>query len=77
MARKFRAVAKTRKGVPKKYLKGSKNKSKREREILNTIELYKAGKLTAKQMNQISQERSKDVQQASSYRQVSQIKRYI
>ncbi len=54
MARKFRAVAKTRKGVPKKYLKGSKNKSKREREILNTIELYKAGKLTAKQMNQIS-----------------------
>tara|TARA_E500000318_G_scaffold92418_1_gene91028 strand:- start:131 stop:316 length:186 start_codon:yes stop_codon:yes gene_type:complete len=61
MARKFRAVAKTRKGVPKKYLKGSKNKSKREREILNTIELYKAGKLTAKQMNQISQERSKDV----------------
>lgn len=61
MARKFRAVAKTRKGVPKKYLKGSKNKSKREREILNTIELYKAGKLTAKQMNQISRERSKDV----------------
>jgi|TARA_R100001440_G_C2495560_1_gene115765 hypothetical protein len=61
MARKFRAVAKTRKGVPKKYLKGSKNKSKREREILNTIELYKAGKLTAKQMNQISKERSKDV----------------
>ena len=61
MARKFRAVAKTRKGVPKKYLKGSKNKSKREREILNTIELYKAGKLTAKQMNEISKERSKDV----------------
>ena len=61
MVRKFRAVAKTRKGVPKKYLKGSKNKSKREREILNTIELYKAGKLTAKQMNQISKERSKDV----------------
>lgn len=61
MARKFRAVAKTRKGVPKKYLKGSKNKSKREKEILNTIELYKAGKLTAKQMNQISKERSKDV----------------
>ena len=61
MARKYRAVAKTRKGVPKKYLKGSKNKSKREREILNTIELYKAGKLTAKQMNQISKERSKDV----------------
>ena len=61
MARKFRAVAKTRKGVPKKYLKGSKNKSKREREILNTIELYKAGKLTSKQMNEISKERSKDV----------------
>jgi hypothetical protein len=43
MVRKFKKVAKTKKGVPKKYLKGAKNKSKREREILNTMKLYKMG----------------------------------
>jgi hypothetical protein len=61
MVRKFKKVAKTKKGVPKKYLKGAKNKSKREREILNTMKLYKMGKLTPAMMNKISKQRSKDV----------------
>ncbi len=59
MVRKFKKVAKTKKGVPKKYLKGAKNKSKREREILNTMKLYKMGKLTPAMMNKISKQRSK------------------
>ncbi len=60
MVRKFKKVAKTKKGVPKKYLKGAKNKSKREREILNTMKLYKMGKLTPAMMNKISKQRAKD-----------------
>jgi hypothetical protein len=40
-------------------LKGAKNKSKREREILNTMKLYKMGKLTPAMMNKISKQRSK------------------
>lgn len=59
MVRKFKKVAKTKKGVPKKYLKGAKNKPKREREILNTMKLYKMGKLTPAMMNKISKQRSK------------------
>ena len=34
MARKFKKVAKTKRGVPKKYVKGSKNKKKTQDEIL-------------------------------------------
>ncbi len=34
MSRKFARVAKTKKGVPKKYLTGAKNKKAREKEIL-------------------------------------------
>ena len=59
MVRKFKKVEKNKKGVPKKYLKGAKNKSKREREILNTMKLYKMGKLTPAMMNKISKQRSK------------------
>ena len=43
MARKFKKVAKTKKGVPKKYLSGSKNPSKKEKEILETKRKYKLG----------------------------------
>ena len=34
--RKFAKVAKTKKGVPKKYVKGAKNPKKREAEIKRT-----------------------------------------
>ena len=43
MSRKFARVAKTKKGVPKKYLTGAKNKKAREKEILDTREKYKKG----------------------------------
>jgi len=43
MAKKFAKVAKTKKGVPKKYLSGSKNPSKKEKEILETKRRYKLG----------------------------------
>ncbi len=43
MARKFAKVAKTKKGVPKKYLSGAKNPSKKEKEILETKRRYKLG----------------------------------
>jgi|TARA_E500000178_G_scaffold342038_1_gene386685 hypothetical protein len=57
--RKFKRVAKTKKGVPKKYVKGAKNPRAREQEILKTAKLYKAGKLTPAMMNRISKLRSK------------------
>ncbi len=60
MVRKFPKVAKTKRGVPKKYVKGSKKPKKREREILNTMKLYKMGKLTPAMMNKISKQRAKD-----------------
>ena len=47
------------KGVPKKYVKGSKNKKKSESEILRTRKLYKSGKLTPAMMDKISKQRSK------------------
>jgi len=59
MVRKFRKVAKTKGGVPKKYVAGAKNKKKREAEIKRTAKLYKAGKLTKAMMNRISKQRSK------------------
>lgn len=43
MRRKFKTVAKTKKGVPKKYVSGAKNKTAKEREILDTRERYKRG----------------------------------
>lgn len=58
--RKFKRVAKTKAGVPKKYISGSKNKSKREAEIKKTSNLYKKGKLTPAMMDKISKERSND-----------------
>jgi len=57
--RKFRKVAKTKGGVPKKYVSGAKNPSAREREIKKTAKLYRAGKLTPAMMNRISKLRSK------------------
>ncbi len=59
MVRKFRKVAKTKSGVPKKYLKGAKNPRAREKEIKRTAKLYKQGKLTKAMMNAISKRRSK------------------
>lgn len=57
--RKFAKVAKTKKGVPKKYVSGSKNPTAREREILRTRRLYRQGKLTKAMMDRISKQRSK------------------
>jgi hypothetical protein len=59
MKRKFKKVPKTKGGVPKKYVKGAKNPTAREREIKRTSKLYKAGKLTPAMMNKISKLRSK------------------
>ena len=60
MVRKFKKVAKTKGGVPKKYVKGAKNPTAREREIKRTAKLYKQGKLTKAMMNAISKKRSKE-----------------
>ena len=57
--RKFPKVPKTKKGVPKVYVKGAKNPKAREREILRTRKLYKEGKLTPAMMDRISKQRSK------------------
>ena len=57
--RKFRKVAKTKTGVPKKYVKCAKNPKARAAEIKRTAKLYKAGKLTPAMMNRISKQRSK------------------
>ena len=59
MARKFKKTSKTKRGVPKKYVSGAKNKKKTQSEILRTRKLYKAGKLTPAMMDKISKERSK------------------
>jgi len=40
---KFKKVSKTKKGVPKKYLSGAKNKAAKEKEILETRRRYKLG----------------------------------
>tara|TARA_B100000900_G_C20152537_1_gene542480 strand:+ start:54 stop:233 length:180 start_codon:yes stop_codon:yes gene_type:complete len=57
--RKFAKVAKTKKGVPKKYVRGAKNPKKREAEIKRTSKLYRQGKLTPAMMDRISKQRSK------------------
>ena len=59
MTRKFKKVAKTKKGVPKKYVQGAKNPKAREAEIKRTASLYKKGKLTPAMMDRISKQRSK------------------
>ena len=58
--RKFKKVSKTKGGVPKKYVAGTKNPSAREKEIKNTRKLYKEGKLTPAMMDKISKSRAKD-----------------
>ena len=58
--RKFAPVAKTKRGVPKKYVKGSKNPRSAEAEIKRTQKLYKQGKLTPAMMDRISKQRAKD-----------------
>jgi hypothetical protein len=65
MARKFKKVPKTKRGVPKKYVKGSKNKKKSESEILRTRRLYKSGRLTPAMMDKISKQRSKSGKKTS------------
>ena len=57
--RKFKKVAKTKKGVPKVYLQGAKNPKAREAEIKRTAGLYKKGRLTPAMMDKISKQRSK------------------
>jgi len=57
--RKFAKVAKTKGGVPKKYVRGAKNPKAREAEIKRTAKLYRQGKLTPAMMKRISQQRSK------------------
>ena len=74
MARKFKKVAKTKRGVPKKYVKGSKNKRKTESEIIRTRKLYKAGKLTPAMMNKISKQRSQSAKKKSSKKKTSKKK---
>lgn len=59
MARKFPSVPKSKKGVPLKYLKGSKNKKSTEKEILSTQKKYREGKLTIAEMNRIAKKRVK------------------
>ena len=74
MARKFKKVPKTKRGVPKKYVKGSKNKRKTESEIIRTRKLYKAGKLTPAMMNKISKQRSQSAKKKSRKKKTSKKK---
>ena len=60
MARKFKKVNKTKKGVPTDYLKGSKNPSAREKEILRTRSKYLKGKMTSKDYEAVEKARTKD-----------------
>jgi len=65
MARKFKKVPKTKRGVPKKYVKGSKNKKKTQDEILRTRKMYREGALTPAMMDMISKQRSKSGKKTS------------
>ena len=40
---KFKTVPKTKRGVPKKYVRGAKNPKKKESEIISTAKKYKRG----------------------------------
>ena len=55
--RRFKKVPKTKKGTPKKYIKGSKNPSASEAEIMRTKRLYREWKLTPAMMDAISEVR--------------------
>ena len=66
MARKFKKVPKTKRGVPKKYVRGSKNKKKTQDEILRTRKMYREGALTPAMMDMISKQRSKRKKKKSS-----------
>ena len=74
MDRKFKKVSKTKLGVPKKYVKGSKNKRKTESEIIRTRKLNKAGKLTPAMMNKISKQRSQSAKKKSRKKKTSKKK---
>jgi len=65
MARKFKKVPKTKRGVPKKYVKGSRNKNKTQDEILRTRKMYREGALTPAMMDMISKQRSKSGKKTS------------
>ena len=65
MVRKFKKVPKTKRGVPKKYVKGSKNKKKTQDEILKTRKMYRQGTLTPAMMDAISKQRSKSGKKTS------------
>ena len=65
MSRKFKKVAKTKRGVPKKYVKGSKNQKKTQDEILRTRKMYREGALTPAMMDMISKQRSKSGKKTS------------
>jgi len=56
--KKFRKTRKSKAGVPLKYLSGSRNRKKTEREIKRTAKLYKAGKLTPAMFDAISKRRA-------------------
>ena len=57
--RKFKKVPKTKKGVPKVYVRGAINPKAREAEIKRTAKLYRQGKLTPAMMERIDKQRSK------------------
>ena len=61
MVRKFKKVAKTKKGVPKKYVQGAKNPKAQEAEIKRTAKKYKEGTLTKAERERIAKKRSKNV----------------
>ena len=56
--RQFRKTRKSKSGVPLKYLSGSRNRKKTEREIKRTARLYRQGKLTPAMMDAISKRRA-------------------
>jgi hypothetical protein len=55
--RRFKKVPKTKRGTPLKYVRGSKNPSASEAEIMRTRRLYREGKLTPAMMDAISEVR--------------------
>tara|TARA_S200002703_G_scaffold83928_1_gene72338 strand:- start:496 stop:693 length:198 start_codon:yes stop_codon:yes gene_type:complete len=64
--RKFKKVAKTKSGVPKKYLSGAKNKSAKEKEILDTKRKYKVG--LSIDVKKVSKSRAKQAKKKTSKR---------
>lgn len=64
--RKFKKVAKTKSGVPTKYLSGARNKSAKEKEILETKRRYKAG--LSIDVKKVSKSRAKQAKKKTSKR---------